>query len=51
MQLTVNERLHRVAAPQGTLLDLLRDDLALTGTGRISVTQTTGVTSSCDAPD
>ena len=32
MQLTVNARLHRVAAPQGTLLDLLRDDLALTGT-------------------
>ena len=32
MQLTVNERLHWVAAPQGTLLDLLRDDLALTGT-------------------
>ncbi|WP_022982333.1 GspH/FimT family pseudopilin [Ideonella sp. B508-1] len=26
-------------------------DLALTGTGRISVTQTTGVASSCDAPD
>lgn len=32
MQLTVNGRLHRVAEPQGTVLDLLRDDLALTGT-------------------
>jgi aerobic-type carbon monoxide dehydrogenase small subunit (CoxS/CutS family) len=32
MQLTVNGRLQRVADPQGTLLDLLRDDLALTGT-------------------
>jgi xanthine dehydrogenase YagT iron-sulfur-binding subunit len=31
MQLTVNGRLRSVTAPQGTLLDLLRDDLALTG--------------------
>ncbi len=32
MQLTVNGRLRTVADPQGTLLDLLRDELALTGT-------------------
>jgi aerobic-type carbon monoxide dehydrogenase small subunit (CoxS/CutS family) len=32
MELTVNGRRLRVAAPEGTLLDLLRDQLALTGT-------------------
>jgi hypothetical protein len=42
----------RVCSTSSTLDDDHRTrDLALSGTGRISVTQSTGVASSCDAPD
>ncbi|MCO5978182.1 GspH/FimT family pseudopilin [Ideonella sp. NS12-5] len=42
----------RVCSTSSTLDDDHRSrDLALSGTGRISVTQSTGVASSCDAPD